>query len=188
MMDKYKEKFIKQTKVLMCPCCFRLRTINISSVISSSSLDINKTEDAAIDISIVDKCDECGEEVVEATLDLNIAEIVQMFNKKGYSTIFSCGSHLFENSEDNHIYIAFRSDVRDVFYINFINLLLNDIPNELITYIRKIKLDIFCNNNISISYYAEDINDVDNAIKVFRYIASNIKRYSSPQLLEGVDN
>ena len=53
---------------------------------------------------------------------------------------------------------------------------------------RKIKLDILCNNNISISYYAEDINDVDNAIKVFRYIASNIKRYSSPQLLEGVDN
>ena len=28
----------------------------------------------------------------------------------------------------------------------------------------------------------------DAAIKVFRYIASNIKRYSSPQLLEGVDN
>ena len=78
--------------------------------------------------------------------------------------------------------------MRDVFYINFINLLLNDIPNELIPYMRKIKLDIFCNNNISISYYAEDINDVENAIKAFRYIASNIKRYSSPQLLEGVDN
>ena len=137
---------------------------------------------------MVDECDECGEEVVEAALDLNIAEIVQMFNKKGYSTIFSCGSHLSKNLEDNQIYITFRSDVRDVFYINFINLLLNDIPNELISYMRKIKLDILYNNNISISYYAEDINDVENAIKVFRYIASKIKRYSSPQLLEGVDN
>lgn len=181
-----RKKIIKQTKALMCPCCFRLRVIEIDSNINS--LDIDKAADVSIDISVADKCDECGEEIVEATLDINIAEIVQMFNKKGYSTVFSCGSHLSEDSEDNHIYIAFRSDVRDIFYINFVNLLLNNIPDELKSYMSKIKLNLLCNNNISISYYAEDKDDVDNALAVFKYIASEIKRYRPSQLLEDMED
>lgn len=71
------------------------------------------------------KCKKCGKETMHYVVDYNMGPVLQMLNRLGIRTLFSCESHGFYMSEGVSMpYIAFPTDVKEYF----------DMDNKLLQY------------------------------------------------------
>ena len=79
------------TIVLMCPCCLHMTKINVSilNVIGS-----HKINNFYIETKYNGECSNCNEYVEFECIDINMAEIIEILNSKGYYTAFSCEGHI----------------------------------------------------------------------------------------------
>ena len=100
----------------MCPKCFSVKEMDIvfSDVISPVYED--EFKDSYVSNEIYGKCPKCGKHVKFIQLDINIAEIVGILNRKGYYTAYCCEGHLEENNDgimefnSPYIYFYYWSD------------------------------------------------------------------------------
>lgn len=96
---------------LMCPECFHiieLYTFNNKSV----ELLSKNIEDFSVDNSYYATCPKCGIHNNFIELDINIAQIINILNTKGYYTAYCCEGHLEDNTfSPSYIYFYLWDDV-----------------------------------------------------------------------------
>ena len=101
---------------LLCPNCLNIE--NIINIDLSSTIDnISFMKDFCIETSYHGECHNCKEYVEFECIDINMAQIVQILNSKGYYTAFSCEGHIepdaithLDTFSPSYIYFYFWED------------------------------------------------------------------------------
>jgi len=85
---------------LMCPKCLKMHYADINNCITIS----NKNIDTNVEYYM--QCEECSSHTKMIVIDYNIAEAIEILNKKGYFTVYCCEGHVEYDIEDNLYYYA----------------------------------------------------------------------------------
>lgn len=100
----------KSTMKLMCPDCYALYTADVKYDVNTF-VDMKEDRNITLDMrpSFIGICPKCfirpdGTRFIP--LDYNIAEIISVLNKKGYTTSHCCEGH--ENAGDQYIKFAYN--------------------------------------------------------------------------------
>lgn len=109
-----KETYTMNNLTYFCENCFTIHTVSNPATIDVSvdnrdpNVKIVPHMRRCLEDSFMVTCPNCDCYMVP--VDAQIAGILQTFNKKGYTTLFSCAGHPEEDPKDFHAYILFGID------------------------------------------------------------------------------
>lgn len=139
---------------LMCPECFHMIKTNISS--TKIINNINDPNNFNMENEYYGDCPNCKEAVRFEKIDINMADVINILNNKGYYTAFCCEGHIqpdnydcTENFSDPYIYFYFWEDTT----------ILDEYPLPGNWYIEHPNLEIFCIRGCKYSDYFETENE-----------------------------
>lgn len=101
---------------LMCPNCLNLLDVYVE-------VGVRSNKEFLIELStpsIFYHCPECGKKVEGIYLDKEIADVIAIFNQKGYKTNFCCYGHNDEKKIDksSRMYVIFETSFEDIIHSN----------------------------------------------------------------------
>lgn len=144
---------------LMCPSCMNIIKTTISYRLSISNM-MNNVEDIDQFIEYRGTCPICNEIVKFEIIDINMVDIINILNDKGYYTAFCCEGHVDDDGFTNpYVYFYISNDIK----------ILNKYPLPKTWYIDddSFKNDVFIIRDHIIEEIDDNIDD-DEAIKWFK--------------------
>ena len=144
---------------LMCPECFNMAKVGIRNTIAVENSEDIEYFNCSIGYHGV--CPNCKEDVKFRVIDINMAQIINILNNKGYYTAYCCEGHINEDEfMYPYIYFYFWED-KDI---------LNTHPLPATWYITE---DLIATNTFSIcdyTHYADKFEDDEAYDKYLEWV------------------
>ena len=160
------------TIALMCPEC--LNVIRISVAHDNTTEDIlDKLDYFSTSVSYHGACKRCGEHSLQIPLDINIAQIVEVLNSKGYYTAFSCEGHIEKDAYETTLYTFSHPYIYFYLWNDFNILKEHPLPETWSIDNKNIQNEIFQIYDNIIDNIPEDISCIDDEDKFIEWIYNN---------------